>query len=130
LDLVVLSNGAAAGSVSLLKGSATGVFADPVAAGIYAVGAKPEGIAVADLNLDGYPDVVVGNFGGASYSILTNNRNGGFDPAQTVTLNGATPNSVALGDWNKDGMVDLALTDYRPAGVNGGQVLIFTNQSK
>lgn len=130
LDLVVLSNGAAAGSVSLLKGSATGVFADPVAAGIYAVGAKPEGIAVADLNLDGYPDVVVGNFGGASYSILINNRNGGFDPAQTVTLNGATPNSVALGDWNKDGMVDLALTDYRPAGVNGGQVLIFTNQSK
>src|SRR5262245_11097584 len=43
-----------------------------------AVGPGPLSVAVRDLNFDGRPDVVVGNFSSNSLSILLNNGAGGF----------------------------------------------------
>jgi hypothetical protein len=66
-------------------------------------------IAVADLNGDGIPDVVVTNAGGAdTVTVLLGNGDGTFQ-AGTSYPAGHQPASVAVGDFNGDGIPDLVV---------------------
>jgi sugar lactone lactonase YvrE len=69
------------------------------------------GIATADFNGDGIPDLAVGamNTNAAALSILLGNGDGTFTPVATNPVVGVYPYSVVVGDFNGDGIPDLAV---------------------
>jgi Bacterial Ig-like domain (group 3)/FG-GAP-like repeat/FG-GAP repeat len=117
LDMIVanLGNGTAnSGSVSVLLGNGNGTFQTPVT---YSTGAvNTTGVALADMNGDGKPDLVVTSQyeNGSSISgvvgVLLGNGDGTFQPP----LNILTPIplgdvSLAVADFNGDGKLDVAV---------------------
>ena len=68
-------------------------------------------VAIGDLNGDGHPDIVAGNFFESS-SIYLNDGFGNFPPASSHSLqigDDYRTRSLALGDVNGDGALDIAL---------------------
>jgi hypothetical protein len=113
-DLAVVNSG---GSVSVLlnttpAGASTPSFAPQQT---FAVGNSPEGVAAADVNGDGRPDLAVANLGDNTVSVLLNATPAGaatlsFAPQQTFAV-GAQPEGVAAADVNGDGRPDLVVTN-------------------
>jgi len=130
IDIVTVNN-LATGTISFLKGNGQGGFTNAAAANIFTVGAAPEHIAAADLNGDGFMDVMTANYGGTgasgTVSWLLGNGDGTFQGMQNLSMANAKFNSVAAADFNKDGIMDIIATDYRMAGSGGneGGVVIF-----
>jgi hypothetical protein len=94
----------------------------------YPVGNNPIYIAVADLNGDGFPDIVVANYSDNTIGILLNNGNGTFK-AETVLAAGNAPDCIALADVNGDGQIDIVAANSVDntlgvyLGVGGGAFL-------
>jgi hypothetical protein len=65
------------GTVSLLLGNGDGTFQNPIEITI-GTGTQPESLVTADFNRDGYPDLLVANFGTSDFSALLGSGNGGF----------------------------------------------------
>ena len=114
LDLMCINTG---DTVSVLTNNGIGIFApshsDYPSGGSSAV----EGFAVADVNGDGYVDLITANTGAGSISVLTNNGNGTFAISVTNFIGNTT--SIAA-FTNVDGKVDLV------CGV-GNQIIVLTN---
>jgi hypothetical protein len=68
-------------------------------------------VAVADVNGDGRPDLVVANFSSNSVSVLLGNGNGTFQSAVNFGV-GSGAISVAVADVNGDGRPDLVVANY------------------
>jgi hypothetical protein len=111
LDLVV---GVQAG-VSILRGNGSGGFSvetplgagtDPQAVVICPVPSGQNGCAT-DVDQDGIPDIIVGNGGGNSVSILYGRPGGTYDRAVSLPVDGAVTFMVVQ-DLNKDSFVDIA----------------------
>jgi hypothetical protein len=98
---------AAVGEVSVLLGKGDGTFGT---AQTFDVGMDPTSVAVADLNGDGIPDLVVTNQGGNTISVLLGNGAGTFATAQTLTV-GTAPTAVAAADLDGDGKPDLVVAN-------------------
>jgi hypothetical protein len=81
-------------------------FATPVS---YGVGTEPYGVAVADFNGDGLPDLAVINEFGGNVSLLLGNGDGTFQPALSIAGENSSELSIAVGDFNGDGHPDLAV---------------------
>ena len=116
---LVTSNRGAGGSVSVLIGKDDGSFKAP---DIIAVGSLNAGIALADVNLDGEPDIVVNHRvpspDPSSLSVLLGLGSGQFaDPVDYAT--GAEPEGIAIADFNNDKKPDIttANTASDAAGV-------------
>jgi len=67
-------------------------------------------VAVADLNGDGKPDIVVGNNPGL-IGVLLGNGDGTFARAQSYSSGGYYTDSVAIADLNGDGKPDLIVNN-------------------
>src|ERR1700685_2204136 len=65
------------------------------------VGTAPFGIAAADVNNDGKPDLISANAGDNTLTVLTNDGSGVFSSNATYIV-GNTPISVAAADVNND----------------------------
>jgi hypothetical protein len=77
-------------------------------------------VAVADINGDGRPDVVVTNESAGTISVLLGNGDGTLQPLQSYTI-GFNPSFIATGDFSGNGRVDVAV-----AG-KSGQLAILLN---
>src|SRR5205823_14177241 len=87
---------------------------------IFATGPNPTSVAIADLNGDGRPDLVVTNGGqysvvrGHSVSVLFGNGDGTFGSRSDLDV-GELPQSVVVADLNGDGRPDLAVGNAGPS---------------
>jgi len=114
LDLVTVNS--TNDNVSILLGNAGGggTFA---AAVIFAVGARPQSVTIADFNGDGRLDLAVVSNEDNNVSILLGNGSGAFAAAGNFAT-GNSPQSVAVGDFNGDGRADLAVANSADANVS------------
>jgi hypothetical protein len=94
------------GAIVVLQGNGDGTFQQQQ---IYQIPAPsdPFGIVMADVNGDGLPDLVVAQNNGQSLvTVLLNDGDFGFQPAQNFGTGGSQ--SVVVGDFNGDGIPDIA----------------------
>jgi hypothetical protein len=109
-DLAVANAGS--GSISIFLGDGKGGFspAGTFPAGATA-GANPSALAVADLNGDGTPDLVVANQGEDTVTMLLGDGRGGFVQTSINIPAGPGPSALAIADFNGDGKLDVAVAN-------------------
>ena len=105
--------------VGVLLGNSNGTF-QPVVEYATGTASGPQRLAAADVNNDGYLDVVTANATNA-VKILLGNGNGTLQAATTYTTTLATVTSIAVADVTGDGQADLLLagSTSAPAGAVG-----------
>jgi hypothetical protein len=119
-DLVVASRcdniGNCNGVVSVLLGNGDGTFRPVVT--YDSGGYEAQSVAVADVNGDGKPDLVVTNVcassdctNGGVVGVLLGNGDGTFQPAVSYSSGGQDAESVAVRDVNGDGKRDLVVAN-------------------
>jgi hypothetical protein len=109
-DIVVANNGSANVSLILQDSTNPGTFLSAIQ---IPVGSAPRSVAVADLNGDGRPDIVVADFGsGQAWVILHDTTPTGFLAPVGYACGSSTPAGVAIGDLNGDGRPDFVICDY------------------
>jgi hypothetical protein len=122
------------GTVGVLLGNGDGTFRAPVT---YVAGYGADSVAVADLNGDGHPDLIVAdgcftanscNTGGVS--VLIGNGNGTFQTVVTSSSGGQNAVSVAVRDLNNDGFTDVVIVNQcfsKSNCKNGGVAVLLGN---
>ena len=125
LDAVVVNDGGGInfdGTVGVLLGNGDGSF-QPVV--LYDSGGwQPAWVAIADVNGDGVPDlivanacdVVVGCYVSGSVGVLLGKGDGTFQPVVTYGSGGVPASGVAVADLNGDGKADIVTTNCDTAG--------------
>jgi hypothetical protein len=68
-------------------------------------------VAVGDLNLDGKPDLAVGNSNSNNVSLFLGNGLGGFSSGGAFVM-GQDPRSVVIGDFDGDARPDVVTANY------------------
>ena len=82
-------------------------------------GPEPRWIAVADVNHDRNPDILVANAGSesddsGSITVLLGDGHGGFHPAVNSPFPaGHLPNDIAMTDMNNDGNLDIVVANHQ-----------------
>jgi hypothetical protein len=117
LDLVVTtpesSTGEVAHSIDVMfgtvpNGAQGGGFTAPRAV---PCGGQPEGVAIADFNHDGQPDLAVTNWADGTVSILRGDGGREFTAPPLTFPCGETPHGIAVGDFDRDGILDLVVAN-------------------
>jgi len=119
-DLVVSNWTADTVSVLISNGTKTATFQSPVA---YAVGSGPQGVAIADVNNDGFPDIIVANSESNTFSVLLSETGDGTFANAVNYEAGSYPMGIAASDFDSDGLTDLVFTNYTTA-----KIAVFLNQ--
>jgi hypothetical protein len=101
------------GGVSVLLGNGDGTFQP--AKVYYSGGSDASSVAVADVNGDRKPDLLVANEGGTglngSVAVLLGNGDGTFQAAVSYSSGGKEASSLAVADVNGDNKLDLLVAD-------------------
>ena len=80
-------------------------------------------IAVADVNGDGKPDLLVANSDSSSVDVLLGNGDGTFQTAVSYSSGGYNPDSIAVGDVNGDGKPDIVAANECASSSNFTSVM-------
>jgi hypothetical protein len=79
---------------------------------VISVGKAPGSVAIADVNRDGNPDMIVANTADETVSIFLGDGKGHFTPAPGSPFPcGKSPNDIAVADMNRDGNPDLVIAN-------------------
>ena len=105
-DIAVVNE--ATNDVSIFRNAGMGVFPAAVQVGV-AAGALPFEIVAADLNGDGFLDLVVTTPGLNAVSVLTNNTMAGF--ANVSFPAGMAPTRLSAADMNGDTFIDIVVSN-------------------
>src|SRR5208283_4452554 len=120
-DLAVANDcGGCDGSVAVLLGNGDGTFRPGVLYG--SGGDLTWGVAIADVNGDGKPDLIVlntFNYYTANISVLLGNGDGTFQPALTYGSGAMWVYSIVVADVNGDGEPDLVVGNETLSGGDG-----------
>jgi uncharacterized protein (UPF0548 family) len=112
-DLLVgscASSGCESGTVAVLLGKGDGTF--QAAVSYDSGGSQAISVAVADVNGDGKPDLLVANYyPTSSVGVLLGNGDGTFQPAVAYESGGQQPISIAVADVDRDGKPDLLVAN-------------------
>jgi hypothetical protein len=111
------------GSVGVLLGNGDGTFQPAVT--YDSGGGNAWSVAVADVNGDGKPDLLLVNLGSSTVGVLLGNGDGTFQPVVTYGSGGTYPPSITVADVNGDGKPDLVVAnscDLSCSPVNGGVI--------
>ena len=76
------------------------------------VGPTPEGVVAADVNGDGFPDVMTPNQGNDTVTVLTNDGHGALLLSSTAATAGGQLGLPAIADVNGDGKMDFLAAGY------------------
>ncbi len=121
LDLAVSNLGS--GTVTILLNNGAGIFGSQHAYNTGTTGTagattspEPYGLAIAEINKDGYLDLVVTNTGEGTVSVLLGNGDGSF-AAPLTTAVGSGPFATAVADFNGDGRPDLMVVSSTSGSV-------------
>jgi hypothetical protein len=111
------------GGVELVDGGAQSAAVPPplafrAAIGYFSGGAFADSVAIADLNGDQRPDLLVVNSAESIVSVFIGHGDGKFDAPVPYPSGGAFPNSVAAGDVNGDGVLDILVTNCAATGAS------------
>jgi FG-GAP-like repeat/FG-GAP repeat len=101
-------------TISVLLGDGKGHFS-PAPGSPFACGKSPNDIAVADMNGDGNPDLIVANTETPNITILLGDGKGGFKPsAHSPFSTQSFPHvhGIAVGDFNGDGKLDVVTDSW------------------
>ena len=105
LDIVTVNR--QSNTAGVLLAQAGGGFA-PVSSYSTGTSSSPLGIAVADVNGDGRPDLLTASIGSNAVGVLLGQAGGGFAPVSNYSTGAnSNPYSIAVGDINGDGRLDL-----------------------
>ncbi len=107
----------AEGGLGVLLGNGDGTFQQAVT--YDSGGTTAVSVAVADLNGDGKPDLVVVNYSSNTVGVLMGNGDGTFQPVVTYGTGGGEPSWVAVADLNGDGKPDLVVANVIGSGQMG-----------
>jgi Bacterial type II and III secretion system protein/FG-GAP-like repeat len=77
----------------------------------FAAGTTPSSLAVADYNVDGFPDLAIADAGDNAVTILFNDGTGIFSSVIPEVPVGTAPVSIVSADFNADGRPDAATAD-------------------
>jgi len=97
-------------TVTIHRGNGNGTFTGKSAGDTFTTNDDPLSLAVGDLDGDGDPDLITGNWGGQSATVLSNSGTGSFSgggPLNSNAIAFATRvDSINLADLNGDGTLD------------------------
>jgi uncharacterized protein (TIGR03437 family) len=111
--------------VAIFLGKGDGTFQNP---SFMAGQSGVPDIAIADLNGDGKPDIVIASCcGDTEMSYLLGNGDGTFQP-EVYFNGGPSPYFIAAADFNGDGKTDLAIADS--VGGSNGYVTVLLNTTQ
>ncbi len=109
-DLIFVNS--SSNNAVVLLGNGDGTFA-PAPASPLDVGSSALGLALADFDGDGNPDLAVTNLRSDTVTIRLGKGDGTFKPASRAPMPvGSHPAVLAPGDFNGDGKADLAIAGY------------------
>jgi hypothetical protein len=114
-DIVVSNDdlcGTAAGA-SVLLGEGTGTFGIPTPI----ASPNSDAIVSADLNNDGWPDLILIDSGDDQINVLLATGNGGYG-APITTTTGSEPTAVTVGDLDGDTVPDLVISNFMDGTVS------------
>jgi hypothetical protein len=114
LDLLTANSGN--GTAGVLLGTGTGSFGSLTT---YSTGAgsSPYGIAVADINKDGIPDLLTAHNGNSTVGIRLGTGTGNFGPLATHSVM-TSPFALVVADINSDGNPDLLTGGSGASGIS------------
>ena len=120
-DMVVSNFGSGTASVFMHNSASPGAF---LTATTLTTGGQPNQVVSADIDGDGFPDLVFADVSGNAIVMLQSAATPGQFAAPLNLATGGQTASVAVADVNGDGKPDIVATVFDSHG-NNGQVLVF-----
>ena len=120
-DITSVNSGS--NTLSILLGNGDGTFGPSAS---YSTGAGAScvldcSVATGDVNGDGKLDLITGNGGDSTVSVLLGNGDGTFQTAKKIATPNLAPFGIVLADFNHDGHVDIA---FATAGSNSVAIML------